>query len=160
MTPEELNLSKDDVASSTVEEWSRRLGIPAATLLHHAGRNELKVFFIPPGTYTPRYVSIKDIDLDSYDSLKPPPVPATALTGSPYIAGRTSGIYLDAARCAELSKAPQARVTFHTEMLQYTLPSIVAINSEKNTWGRDLPSDTRIVMFPVSAPDYFTEDDG
>lgn len=160
MTPEELNMSNDDNASSTVEQWSRRLGIPAATLLHHAGRDELKVFFIPPGIYTPRYVSTKDIDLGSYDSPKPPPVPATALTGSPYISGRLYGIYLEAARCAELSTAAQARVTFHTEMLQDTLPSIVAINSENNTWGRDLPSDARIVMFPVSAPDYFTEGEG
>ena len=160
MTPEELNLSNDGNASSTVEEWSRRLGISAATLLHHAGRNEIKAFFIPPGTYTHRYVCIKNIDLDSYDSPKPPPIPPQALIGSPYAAGGLFGIYLDAARCAELSKAPHTRATFHTEMLQDTLPSIVAINSDRNTWGRDLPSDTRIVMLPVSAPDYLTEDEG
>lgn len=158
--PEVLNLSKDVDASSTVEEWSGRLGIPAAALLHHAGCDELKVFFVPSGNYALRYVSIKNIDLDSYFDPKPPPVASEALIGSPCMAGRICGIFLDAGHCAELSKTPFTRVTFHKEMLRNSLSFIVAINSGRDSWGRDLPSDTRIAMFPLSAPDYFNEAEG
>ena len=161
MTPEELNLSKDDSASSTVDEWSARLGIPASTLLHHAGRNELKVFFPPVGAnFVPRYVSVEGFDTASFDIEIPPALPSEALTGSPYLAGKLYGIYLDGPRCAELCKSPQIRVTFHREMLHNTQPSIVVISSEQNTWGRDLPSDTRIAIFPTIAPDYFTQEEG
>lgn len=160
MTLGELNLSKDDEAASPVGEWSRRLGIPAATLLHHAGCGELKVFFWASGDYALRYVSIKDIDLDSYGGLTPPPVAAEALISSPCMTGRIYGIYLGTVHCAELSKAPITRVAFHSEVMRSTLSFIVHINSGKDSWGRDLPADTRLAMFPLSAPAYFTEDEG
>lgn len=155
----ELSLSKDDEAASPIGEWSRRLGIPAATLLHHAGCGELKLFFLASGDYALRYVSIKDIDLASYGGLTPPPVAAEALIGSPCMAGRIYGIYLDTARCAELSRTPLTRVTFHTEVMRNTLSFIVPVHSGKDSWGRDLPADTRLATFPLSAPAYFTQDD-
>ena len=152
MSIKELRLSSDEAKYAPLDLWSKRLGIPLPTLLHHASQGLLPVFFVPyvHGNRI-RYVDTTQIDQQQYEVAQPPPVPESSLLGDVSYPGQLVGICLDSVSCGQLARGERIYMPFIAKAILRGDYGLNYIGCEQNHFGRTLSPNTRIAVFADQA---------